>query len=348
MNYFRFSSLFRYFGVLFFLLSAVFGINSFLNDKGNSKKILSISVFLLILYLVALFYSLNKTNFDLINNFEFSEIWNFHLKSTIYDTIFINSIAQITLLILFGFFSGIKLVSKGKLIVVFFIVDAVLSMSLNATKTIIKNKDPKLLQAAISALPEGYPNPNLTKSINNLGDKDIKQALPNVWKNAGTLLKIKSVDGDSPYYLRNLHLFYQDSSNLSLLNNPLLFLSGKLVNNRVDTSTILSNSADKIKIDSFNPNEINLEVNTNNVQTLTLLQNYYPYWKASVNDFPVDITITNKTFMSIPLTKGVSNVRFEFKPTTGVRAFYVSLCVFLLLVCTSIVTTFNQNYTGKK
>ena len=347
MNYFRFSSLFRYFGVLFFLLSAGIGVTSYLNEKENSRKLFTVLILLLSLSLIAFFFTLNKVNFELIYNFKLSEIWNFHLKSTISDAIFINSIIQISLLVLFGLFYSIKSIPKQKLIVLFFIADAVISMSLNATKTIIKNKDPKILHAAIAALPDGYPNPNLRMAISATGDKDIKYALPNVWKNAGSFLKITSVDGLSPYYLWSTHLFYQDSTNLALLNNPLLFLSGNLVNNHVDYKTIDPNSADKIYIESFNPNEIYFEVNVNKPQTLIFLQNYYPHWKAIINGTSVNITITNNTFMSIPLNKGVSKVCFEFKPTIGVWAFYLSLSVFLLLVCIAVATTLKKNFIAK-
>lgn len=85
----------------------------------------------------------------------------------------------------------------------------------------------------------------------------------------------------------------------------------------------LSNSTASIV--SYKPEEIIINAKTNIPQILFLSDNYYPGWKAYVDNKETKIYRTNYTFRSIYLPKGNHLVKFTYQPTSFKVGFTISL-----------------------
>jgi uncharacterized membrane protein YfhO len=75
----------------------------------------------------------------------------------------------------------------------------------------------------------------------------------------------------------------------------------------------LEKSYENVKILKYNPNEILLEYETNENGILVLSVNYYPYWKAELDNDEVKILRANWTFMAVEIPKGKHVVKFLIK-----------------------------------
>ena len=79
---------------------------------------------------------------------------------------------------------------------------------------------------------------------------------------------------------------------------------------------------------------------------LVLLQNYYPGWKAFVDEKETVIEKANTTFMCIQVPAGKHTISFIYQPTLIKYAWYVSLIslitVLIFLTSGAIVSFFNK------
>jgi hypothetical protein len=89
---------------------------------------------------------------------------------------------------------------------------------------------------------------------------------------------------------------------------------------------------------SYKPNEIIIHANTNVPQMLFLSDNYYPGWKAYIDNNEAKIYRTNYTFRSIYLPKGNHKILFIYKPLSFQIGLLTSLLSIILLI---IVSAFN-------
>ena len=77
-------------------------------------------------------------------------------------------------------------------------------------------------------------------------------------------------------------------------------------------NNIHSNSQNKedVKIITYSPNEITIEVTSENPALLFISDNYYPTWRASVNGQATNIYRVDYTFRAVVVPRGKSIVRF--------------------------------------
>mgnify|MGYP000681124892 FL=1 len=95
----------------------------------------------------------------------------------------------------------------------------------------------------------------------------------------------------------------------------------------------LEKNYENVKILKYNPSEILLEYNTNEDGILVLSVNYYPYWKAKLNDKEVKILRANWTFMAVEVPKGKNIVKFYY----DMRKFFISLGFWALGIILSLI-----------
>jgi len=95
----------------------------------------------------------------------------------------------------------------------------------------------------------------------------------------------------------------------------------------------LEKNYENVKILKYNPSEILLEYNTNEDGILVLSVNYYPYWKAELNDKEVKILRANWTFMAVEVPKGKNIVKFYY----DMRKFFISLGFWALGIILSLI-----------
>jgi hypothetical protein len=84
--------------------------------------------------------------------------------------------------------------------------------------------------------------------------------------------------------------------------------------------------AGSAKVVEFTPNRAVLDVAVDEPAVMMMLDNFDPFWKASVNGSPVDVHRANFTFKAIKVPAGASRVVFVFDPfpvKLGWGAFYV-------------------------
>ncbi len=87
------------------------------------------------------------------------------------------------------------------------------------------------------------------------------------------------------------------------------------------------------EIVSYRPNRVEIEVNSPTVGLLFLSDNYYPGWRAEVNNQETKIYRANYSFRAIEIPAGSSTVVFSYQPASfywGLRVSLVCLAVILI------------------
>ena len=78
-----------------------------------------------------------------------------------------------------------------------------------------------------------------------------------------------------------------------------------------------------------------IKTNSNSNQILVLSDNYYPGWKASVDEKETRIFRANYTFRAIELPDGEHIVRFSYAPNSfklGLTLSIVSIFIYIIIV----------------
>ena len=96
--------------------------------------------------------------------------------------------------------------------------------------------------------------------------------------------------------------------------------------------------SDRVVIDTYEPNQIELAVRAKKDGFLVISNNYYPGWRAFLNGKPVKIYRANYTFQAIQLPQGTHQVIFSFRPWSFSIGILLSALSLILspFVCTAI------------
>lgn len=98
-----------------------------------------------------------------------------------------------------------------------------------------------------------------------------------------------------------------------------LFLEKKDLNNFVTTT--LTGSKEKVILNNYSPDMINLSVRSDGPSFLVVTNNYSPFWKAYVNGKEVKILPAYHTFMSIFLKNKETEVILRYEPPYSLFGF---------------------------
>ncbi|MBK7856337.1 MAG: YfhO family protein [Bacteroidetes bacterium] len=77
---------------------------------------------------------------------------------------------------------------------------------------------------------------------------------------------------------------------------------------------------------------MNFTVETKTSQMFTLMQQFYPGWKAAINGSETKISVANYLHMSVPVKPGKSEVVFSFNNKAIKNWFYVSATFFIAAI----------------
>jgi hypothetical protein len=158
---------------------------------------------------------------------------------------------------------------------------------------------------------------------------------------AGELLKnnpryrhVASLPGNELY--ENLKVlpryFVADSVSQAWLNEAeRLIRYGGLVavtEEPVDLDANAFSAGGSVRALSYEPDSLELEVNTRRQAFLVLSEAFYPGWKAWIDDRPTEICRTNIAFRGVVVPAGIHRMRMEFRP----NIFYISLGVSMFTV----------------
>jgi len=95
--------------------------------------------------------------------------------------------------------------------------------------------------------------------------------------------------------------------------------------------SLKTNVDDKVNITNYEPNTVKINAKTTNDSFLVLLDNYFPGWKAKVNNIDTKIYRTNHTFRGVYIPAGENEIIFEYKPNSIIFGALVSLVSIILM-----------------
>jgi hypothetical protein len=145
-----------------------------------------------------------------------------------------------------------------------------------------------------------------------------------------------------------------------VLSNPLIYFSTEIyTNNSIDSLHLpYSHKALFLDDETFSNMQSNIQQQANGAHIskvslqnhsytfeihntapgfVTLLQNYYPGWKAKVNGVITPIHKTNYTFMSVFLPIGKHQVKFYYTNPNVKAGFWISSISFILILLTALI-----------
>lgn len=88
----------------------------------------------------------------------------------------------------------------------------------------------------------------------------------------------------------------------------------------------------EVNIISYQPNEVNIKVNSDKAGLLFLSDNFYPGWKALINGVDSKIYRADFSFRAVVVPKGEHVIIFRFEPKSFKLGFYISAVTIISLV----------------
>ncbi|MES1222838.1 MAG: hypothetical protein ABUT20_45520, partial [Bacteroidota bacterium] len=297
-SYFRNSGLFRFHFILFLILYLA---NVFRNaswpdifdlKKGTYARYLNFSfIIIFLLCLVCLII-----HFAAAKNISFSNIPLLIKKISYSQTIFINVIIQIVLIIAI-FFSSL---SNKYQLAKFFILAELIINSLLCTPYLVVGSYSLQQVNAILHSEKGFPVQQ--KKINEVAATYTDEKL-NRWNNVNIFQKqVSSKESYKGPLILNGFSFY-NSDNLK---------AGKNFNKQVVFAEN-TNPYESIQLLLQKPTYIKISVKLSGPNKMTLMQNNYPGWKAWYNNKRFEILKDDSTGISINVPKGDGLIEFRYE-----------------------------------
>lgn len=186
------------------------------------------------------------------------------------------------------------------------------------------------IQAVYNASPPGAPIPPLVP-VNTIDTLD-----PVLTGLVGDITYYNKKIGtvrltDYPSFFTSTANFFRDTPTLKkVIRHPYLYLQHDSTGNT-------------IKVTSFNPKIIEVQVTAANDDTLVYLQNYYPFWRAAINGRPAPVITVHHTFIALKVNKGVNKIVISYND----RWLFVCLVISLLSFLTAVVIVYRLRRAGK-
>lgn len=360
-NYFRFPSLFRYFGIFSFSVFSALMLKKIILNQLYFKKFLFFLIGILILFIFIFIFSyvkIQEINLRFYN-------WFAYIKTiSLSETIVIQSIVHIIVLfgiLFFLYFTQKNASLKLTFFLIFIIFDMLFFVQLNAPNTVYSVADASLLQKNLDKLPKNYPVPDNSEKIIDV-KKKMKGIFP-LWRNLGFYYKEIDYKGYGPYQLNNFTKFEKSGFFYDLLNNPLFYFAKNIIPvNNPDTTFVKNNSEglvltdnmnltnknlenpkkSTIKIISFAPKSVELKTYCNKKSLLIFMQNYKPDQKVYVDHTEQKIYPVNYSLQGVIIPKGNHSVKFSFINKKITTSFYISSAFFIILLFVILFLLFTK------
>lgn len=211
-----------------------------------------------------------------------------------YDCLLFQGFLQIFFLFLFK-----RVISKpGKPLLLLIAIEICIASLLNIPYTGVGKSSLRDIDNILSKSPEGFPIPRLQPTAANpvLNTEQTKMV------------------GDWSFYSKQIGSTQWVSYPITLNNTFLLFQQHNLHEiNEKPFAYLDKNPENSLEVTGFSPNHISLEAKVQSGASITIKQNHYPFWQATVNHQPTPIYISESTFMSIDSGAGKQNINFDFK-----------------------------------
>ncbi|MCO5260577.1 MAG: YfhO family protein [Crocinitomicaceae bacterium] len=308
LDMFRFPSVFRLFGDFYFILAAAFALNDIVNNQSAAKRFIYWIIGVGVIFAGMFVFYLPRIErwrfIDLFKNgyINFLESSGFNELIVLQLIIFIILIAS--LIISYFYF-------KKSFFYVLFIVCVVDISSvvwLQRYGTVFSDKSVKFASKGLENSPKHFPIPEL-KPMYQFNNDVYQHNFNYLWKNLPIFSKKPSNDGSSPYVLLTQGKAYIKGYDTVFNKYPLFFMNysenENVINFQLDSELVVKN---------VNPNYFKLKSVAKQNGFIVFNHNYYPHWKARVDEKEVKITRIKENYMSIPVKRGRHVVEFQFEP----------------------------------
>ena len=346
MNTFRHPALFRLFGIFCFLFVAGFSMNEYQKDvvaKKPSYIIKIITGSFGILLLTGIIIAIIGRNEIFTNSSNVAGQAKNNIAQLNFYQRFLMQL-PVVLLVLLVFDLLLRRRKPFKFIAVLSVFDLLIATQFNMPVTVIGAKDFATVETIINRNLERFPLPEKTSieenSFNSIDSFNL----------TGSKIPFAKKVGRNDYYITpgNLSLqdkFYKSPVRQQVFKNPVLYFADTILSENsipanihtnafaIADSSLLSsahNEESSIIITHFSANEMQSTVDNKTACYIVYLQNYYPGWKAFIDDKPVDISKVNITFMAVYMPAGKHVLIFKYDPLLIKYSWYVSLIVLLL------------------
>ncbi|MFN5032853.1 MAG: YfhO family protein [Flavobacteriia bacterium] len=337
MNVFRFPSVFRLFFILAAILTGIYSLHQYLTktERKNWHYYLLIAVSFAT-FLILLFAARSHGYLGLQTYYK-NNLFKEAISSTFWQNLAVNSLFQLSLLVLLGLtFWRIKNTAKFIATVIFLLImDLVVSVQLVAPYTVFyEHVTAKEAQTNVARYPHGFPK---QKAITI----DSAAHLPGIgqpfWQNQQVFQKQISAEGFNSFSFTSYELLESDypslfksvkASNLLTLSDLESLRNGSIfVDFGSDHLPKKYNvvSGDTAILKDYDAASFHIETKAKNPCLLILYQKEYTGWEATINGKGTPIFKSNLNFMTVELPAGKSKVVFNYRNPLLKGAFYVSL-----------------------
>jgi hypothetical protein len=366
MDLFRHSSFFSYFALLAIILSAAAGFSSFLKHPHEGRRLLyrislATGAGLLILFIYGLRHAGAEPFLFLGKIVDFQE-WL--MQPSRYEHVVIHAMIQIFLLSLF-----VLLISKCKrriypALMLLIILEMTLAVQLNTYYTVVsEGVRPMDLAANLKQRAPAFPLPQTDIPVSEHTDASTSYSV--LWRNTTIYSKVVSFGGFNSFRLEGCVSLADSFPQLAekVLRNPVIFLSDSLkpFSPEIDFTASGDNSIlytegdmlktipgqlqksadDSLRLTDFYPGFASAEVSLKNPVAITLLQAWYPGWKALIDGNEAEIFVSGRMFMSVLCGPGNHRIEFVYRNKLIIAAFLVSGIVIFLILSRLVVVAFS-------
>jgi hypothetical protein len=357
-NRFRMPAYFTLFTIFSILLITGIHLSNLLNQiNSHRKSLISLFTISLSLLIIMFGFCILRINFgESVLRKILHQPYLIPEGLTFYENLSIQSVFQGFLLTL----AIITLVNKKLLkhfstvLPVLVIIEMAAAVNLNIYYTVISSTKPAELNNYMVSQPKGFPLPDNTPIIEN-SDKNLTHSP--LYRNMGILTKRISYDGFSSFILNPYNYLYDSLPRLkdSLLNNPIVYLSGRVQKiaflkdpgisfSRKDlyvpdsVFSILPAGLKKdlrgnrVNILSFSPVKLKVRYSSDSSSIITFMQADHPGWQVKIDGYEVHHFKSNYLYLSAVAPSGNHEVVFEFRNRVVAKCFIISYSVLTLLI----------------
>jgi hypothetical protein len=261
--------------------------------KTNYSK--TIKITMLIIAFISLCVLL--INIQSAKGLSFSSVNDFFKKINLSQTLIISAAIQLTLIIFLYFTATTKSYRFTKVI---FAADLIINTLLCTPYFVVSSNSIRQVNAILHSV-KGFPIQS--EKVNQSDATYIDKKL-NTWSNVNIFHK--KVSGNESYRgpltLENFSRYTDDSAIAKQIFNHAIIFTG---NDSISVN-------DELKLIIQRPAHIRAQVNAEEPTTITVMQNYFPGWKAYYNDKYVDFINQDKPGLTINIPKGKGRIDFIY------------------------------------
>jgi hypothetical protein len=325
MNTFRHPANARLFVIIGSIVLGITTYQNFITGLLFVKYPIIISMALLSIVLIFVFFSIPHASIEQKINGLFHQATNVRsvlkdfLNSLDYnDVVVLNGLAQIIFLGLFIILLGKT--NKQLLLTLIFILNSFVFAQFSVPFTLASKTAPQTINNLIKNFPAGFPLPDQKKSISD-NSADALAYFNTIGIQSFYNKKIATVDiVFTPTFMTQMEKAYSDNTvRNTMLSHPYAYFGD-------------SQNPASFELKKFWNNSFQFNTNTGDTSVFYLQQLFLPGWKGFIDNKKVTILKANSAFMAIAIPKGRHEIKFIYQPAGIVASLILSFSSFLAVI----------------